>query len=157
MTHKIFTCIIEFGQSKYKELIFMSHYTHLTIEEREQSRCLLEKGLSIRSIARILGRSPSTLSREFNRNSYSKGSYAAHHAQKLYDKRRKNCGKNHILSSSKLVYDYVIDKLSLKWTPEQICGRAKLEKQPFSISFVTIYRAIHNGVLPKELKNKCVL
>lgn len=36
----------------------MSHYTHLSIEEREKSRVMLEQGMSIRAIARILGRSP---------------------------------------------------------------------------------------------------
>ena len=55
----------------------MSQYTHLSIEEREKSRVMLEQGMSICAIARILGRSPSTISREFKRNSY-----AAHHAQK---------------------------------------------------------------------------
>ena len=59
----------------------MSHYTHLSIEEREKSRVMLEQGISIRAIARILGRSPSTISREFNRNSYANGSYAVKNIQ----------------------------------------------------------------------------
>lgn len=40
----------------------------------------------------------------------------------------------------------------MRWTPEQITERAKRENKPFSLSFVTIYRAIDNGVLPKQLK-----
>ena len=47
----------------------MSHYTRLSIEEREKSRVMLEQGMSIRAIARILSRSPSTISREFKCNS----------------------------------------------------------------------------------------
>ena len=47
---------------------------------------MFKQGISIRAIARILGRSPSTISREFRRNSYPNGSYAAFHAQKLYSK-----------------------------------------------------------------------
>ncbi len=39
-----------------------------------------------------------------------------------------------------------------RWIPEEICGRAKLEKQPFSISFPTIYRAIDDGILSTALK-----
>ncbi len=66
----------------------MSHYTPLSIEERERSRSLLESGSSIRAITRILGRSPSTISREFKRNRYANDSYAAHHAQKKYLKRK---------------------------------------------------------------------
>ena len=34
------------------------------------------QGLSIRAIARILNRSPSSVSREFRRNSYASGDYA---------------------------------------------------------------------------------
>ena len=64
----------------------MCHYTHFSTEERELSRVLKAQGLSIRAIARILNRAPSSVSREFRRNSYSNGTYAAHHADKLYDR-----------------------------------------------------------------------
>lgn len=132
----------------------MSHYTHLTIEEREQSRSLRESGASLRAIALKLGRSPSTISREFSRNSYATGSYAAHHAQKKYIKWKANCGKKPLLESNEQLKNYVIQKLNLRWTPEQICGRAKLEKQPFTISYNTIYRAVNNGIIPMEIKKK---
>ena len=46
----------------------------------------------------------------------------------------------------------MLAKLILRWTPEQISGRAKLDKEPFSISYPTIYRAIDSGVLPRQLK-----
>ena len=62
----------------------MNRYSHFTIEEREKTRSFLEQGLSIRAIARLLNRAPSSISREINRNSYKNGNYAAHHAQKLY-------------------------------------------------------------------------
>jgi IS30 family transposase len=39
----------------------------------------------------------------------------------------------------------------MKWTPEQIAGRAKLEKYHTTFSFVTIYRAIAHRVLPISL------
>lgn len=129
----------------------MNRYTHFTIEEREKARCLLENGSSIRAIARILERSPSSVSREFKRNCYRNGDYAAHHAQKLYDKRKIHCGRKPKLLDT-AIKNYVLDHMDLRWTPEQICARAKLENQPFSLSFVTIYRAIDKGVLPKQLK-----
>lgn len=50
------------------------------------------------------------------------------------------------------IRNYVVDRLKLSWTPEQISGRVKLDKEPFSISFPTIYRAIDSGVLPTQLK-----
>ena len=155
MTHKTKTCIIEFTTTNNtRSLNFMSHYTHLSIEEREKSRVMFKQGISIRAIARILGRSPSTISREFNRNCYANGSYAAHHAQKKYLKRKSNCGKKPILQLNEQLKNYVIDRLNLMWTPEQISGRAKLENQPFSISYNTIYRAVHSGILPIDIKKR---
>ena len=65
----------------------MCHYTHFTTEEREKSRVWKVQGLSIRAIARELGRSPSSVSREFRRNCYANGDYAAHYAEKRYRKR----------------------------------------------------------------------
>ena len=129
----------------------MCHYTHFTTEERGLSRVLKAQGLSIRAIARMLNRSPSSVSREFRRNSYSNGTYAAHHADKLYRKRRKNCGRKPKLKAG-AVRDYVLEKMALRWSPEQIAGRAKRDNEPFSISFPTIYRAIDTGILPPQLK-----
>ena len=129
----------------------MCHYSHFTTEEREMSRVLKAQGLSIREIAKRLNRSPSTVSREFRRKCYANGTYAAHHADKLYQKRRKNCGRKQKLQSG-AVRDYVLEKMNLRWSPEQIAGRARLDKEPFSISFPTIYRAIDSGVLPPQLK-----
>ena len=113
----------------------MCHYTHFTTGERELSRVLQAQGLS----------------REFKRNSYSNGTYSAHHADKLYRKRRKNCGSKPKLKSG-AAREYVLAKMALRWSPEQIAGRAKRDKEPFSISFPTIYRAIDTGVLPPQLK-----
>lgn len=129
----------------------MCHYTHFTTEEREKSRVLKAQGLSIRAIARELGRSPSSVSREFRRNCYANGDYAAHHADKLYRKRRRNCGRKAKLLDD-TIRDYVMEKMNLRWSPEQIAGRAKRDKEPFSISFPTIYRAIDSGILPPQLK-----
>lgn len=44
------------------------HYTHFTLDERKYLQQLLAEGLSFRKIADILERSPSTISREVNRN-----------------------------------------------------------------------------------------
>ena len=44
------------------------NYEHLSIEERSCIRKYYVDGLSYREIARLLGRNPSTISREFKRN-----------------------------------------------------------------------------------------
>ena len=152
MTHKATRVIIWESPHNHKTGgSNMCHYTHFTTEEREKSRVLKAQGLSIRAIARELGRAPSSVSREFRRNCYANGDYAAYHADRLYRKRRKNCGRKAKLLDDE-IRNYVMEKMNLCWSPEQIAGRAKRDKEPFCISFPTIYRAIDSGILPPQLK-----
>jgi DNA-binding NarL/FixJ family response regulator len=51
----------------------MSGGTHLELEERERLAALKAEGLSLRGIARALGRAASTISRELRRNALPKG------------------------------------------------------------------------------------
>ena len=92
-----------------------------------------------------------SISREFRRNCYANGDYAAYHADRLYRKRRKNCGRKAKLLDD-AIRNYVMEKMNLRWSPEQIAGRSKRDKEPFCISFPTIYRAIDSGILPPQLK-----
>lgn len=131
----------------------MSHYTHLTIEEREKARVLKEQGKSYRAIGRELKREHTTIMREIKRNTGASGEYKAYKAQQRYEKSKKNCGMKAKLRDEG-IKEYVIEKLESRWSPEQISGRAKLEKQEFTISYNTIYRAIESGVLPKSLKKQ---
>ena len=63
-------------------------YKHLSAEERDILAVLKSKGHSIRQIAKVQKRSPSTLSRELKRNAppVYKGYYLAHKAQQRADK-----------------------------------------------------------------------
>ena len=67
----------------------MSHYKHLSIEERESLYLSKNQGKSIREIARELGRSPSTISRELARNRLSHRPYSPSRAQHRYELRTK--------------------------------------------------------------------
>ena len=71
------------------------NYTHLTIEERCCIQDFYIKGKSFREIAKLIGRSPSTVSREISRNRTSIKKtvpyYYPHTAQKKYLYRRKFC------------------------------------------------------------------
>lgn len=109
------------------------------------------QGYNISQIAKKLGRNRSSVSREFARNSNKDGSYSANTASKRYHQRRKNCGRKPILKTNESIKSYVTKKLNLFWSPEQIEGRAKLENVSI-VSCNTIYRAIDNGVLPKNLR-----
>ena len=82
----------------------MKSYTHFTLNERKYLQESLEKGESLRKIAKALGRSPSTVSREVKRNWSKKAKHYHHwHAETNYKERRKRCHrKNHLLLNSEM-------------------------------------------------------
>ena len=112
-------------------------YTHLTTAERVKIETYLELGMSIRSIARRLGRQPSTVSREIRRNP----GYTAERAQERYAKAKSNCGAKTKLDDT--MRQTIIEKLRATWSPEQIVGRLFDGK----IAFSTIYRWIYAGLI----------
>ena len=67
-------------------------------------------------------------------------------------RKRKKCGKKAILETNERVKKYVIKKLRKIWTPEQISGRTKIKKKSFKISYSTIYRAVHSGIIDLSIK-----
>lgn len=120
----------------------MNHYNHLTINERENLLFLTGKGYSLRKIANLMRRSPSTISRELRRNS-KKDSYSPSMATCLYQKRRKKCHKHYVLDNPDLYNTVKRLFLEEQWSPEEISYRLRLENYPFNISYNTIYRAIY--------------
>lgn len=125
----------------------MSH-THLNINERCCIYNLLKNGFSIREIAKVIQRSPSTVSREINRNKQSVNHiYYPVAAEKKYKERRNKCHRKKIdnIETKK----YIEEKIYLRWSPEQIYNR-KSDKSDISIpSTATIYRMIHDKRLSK--------
>ena len=124
----------------------MLPYKHYTPEERECLQKLLEKGETIRFIARSLGRSPSSVSREIARNK-SKNGYHFWRAQSLAISRRRTHRRKIKPGSDE--WKYITEKLGQYWSPEAICGRWELEhgKKPnFSISL--IYRYVKKCTFP---------
>jgi len=123
-----------------------SPYKHLSMAEREKILVLTAQGGNVRGIAAQLGRAPSTISRELRRNTLHGEAYAAHSAQTRYDLRRTRCKRKRRLDDPTLSA-WVGEKLLLYWSPEQIAGRLAYEQNRCVISFVTIYRAVHQGRL----------
>ena len=87
----------------------MLSYIHFTHDERISLHIFLKEGLSIREIARRLGRSPSTISREVKRNSSSKG-YHHWRAQILTICRRRHQHRT-ALKPDAPQYHYTLEKL----------------------------------------------
>lgn len=127
----------------------------LTLAEREEISLGLAVGDSIRSIAAQLGRAPSTISREINRNG-GQDWYRANWAdQAAWDRahRPKTCR----LAENRPLAHIVASKLQMLWSPEQIAGwlkRAYPDDETFHVSHETIYRSLYiqaRGALKKEL------
>ena len=124
----------------------MSHYHHLSIDEREKLLVLRTEKKSLRAIAEELGRNVSTISRELKRNTQSKSLYSAVNAERKYHNRRKKCKRCKLLENAELYR--LVHRLFLEqqWSPEQIANRLAHENSPYQISYNTIYRAIYAGM-----------
>jgi IS30 family transposase len=121
---------------------------HITILERESILKFSTLGHSIVEKGRRIERPRSTIGREIKRNTIDE-EYSPFKAQLAYQERKKNCGAKNILKESILLID-IQKKLENSWTPEQIAGRAKIDKL-YNISFKTIYRAIETGFLSEDV------
>jgi transposase, IS30 family len=116
-------------------------YKHLTEEERYQIYELKCEGFSKRKIAKKLCRSPSTLSREFNRNQGERG-WRPKQAQMKSIERLAARGFNNAKKVSEEAWNDAVKHLTEdQWSPDQISGKAKLDGLP-AISHETIYQRI---------------
>lgn len=121
-----------------------SNYSHLTVEERDQISVLKAEGQSLRSIARMLGRNHTTISRELIRNAppVRKGRYLSHKAHARAVQKKSHAHQRGRLKSEE-IRRYVELHLSQHWTPEQIAGRLPLELKGATISHEAIYQYIY--------------
>ncbi len=127
----------------------------LSLADREEISRGVVAGRSLRSIAASLSRSPSTISREINRNG-GRQHYRANVADAVaWDRahRPKTCK----LVRNRALAGIVARKLQLQWSPWQIAGwlkRTYPDDEAFQVSHETIYRTLFiqaRGALKKEL------
>ena len=129
---------------------------YLSLVEREQIKDLQTQGYSIRKIASLLDRSPSTISPELRRNATSAGHYLPHTAHRISVKRRFR-PKTAKLTVPGPLQDYVRAKLKKRWSPEQIAHRVRKDHpddSEMTVCTETIYQAIYvhaKGELKREL------
>ena len=129
----------------------------LSLEDREEISRGLVAGMSIRAIAADLGRPPSTVSREVNRNGGGSAYRATRADQNAWDRalRPKPCK----LTLNPELCQLVDRKLRRKWSPEQIAGWLKREYPGDDwnqVSHETIYRSLFiqaRGALKKDLQD----
>jgi|SRR6185312_16039884 len=123
------------------------NYSHLNEEDRDRLAVLHNQGLSLRAIAKQLGRSHSTLVRELRRNrhkpKWGKRLYLPH---KAHQKARERSEKGHLRPRLKSVsvHQEVVRLLEHRWSPELIAGRLKRTHPELpSLSPETIYQWIY--------------
>ncbi|MDA8962187.1 IS30 family transposase [Congregibacter sp.] len=127
----------------------------LTLAEREVISRGLAQELSLRTIARQLSRSPSTISREIRRND-GHTAYRASEAESAAWERGLRPKVCKLAAEPKLAREVTI-KLQLEWSPEQIAGWLKTlypDDERYHVSHETIYKSLFiqaRGALKKEL------
>lgn len=116
-------------------------YKLVSKEERHTIYHLRKRGLSKRQIAKQLGRSPSTITREINRNSGKKG-YRHKQAQNKAVERRKaaSSGPRKMTPENVELIEYLLR--TLQWSPKQISGRLRL-LGIMDIGYTSIYEHVY--------------
>ncbi len=118
----------------------------LSEDERLRIADLRRAGEGVRAIARELGRSPATVSRELRRTVDAKSSaYRPHAAQRLAEQRRARPKTGKLVADVEL-REFVQDKLKRRWSPEQIARavRSEFPDQPDRhLVPETIYQAVY--------------
>lgn len=127
----------------------------LSLTEREEISRGLNAGLSMRAIARQLGRAPSSISREVRRHG-GVGAYRALRADTrawARARRPKPC----LLATHLRLRDQVAAWLEQQWSPEQISAALVTtypDDESMRVSHETIYRTLYvqaRGALKREL------
>jgi len=119
-------------------------YKHLEDSERDEIAVMLAQGLSKKEIALFLNRHPSTVGREIKRNGSSKINtrYRANRAQQRALKRKIE-SRQKVRLKNDVIRDYVLHKLTVGYTPEQIAGRIRKDLKGYMTNHESIYLFIY--------------
>lgn len=138
--------------------------TPLTLRDRIDIEHKYMYGVSITNIAQYINRDKSTISREVrNKDRTGKNKYRADVAHRKALERISKRGNIAILNKNKRLYNYVIEKLKLGWSPEQISGRLLEDYKndnTMRISYEAIYQFVYaqiyrggNGNVKKDCED----
>ena len=132
------------------------NYCQLQPEDRRTLASLKQQNYSIRAMALVLRRSPSTISRELQRNQVG-GHYASAPAQRRCQQRRDRARPARKLHTDSVLLGVICHVLRLRWSPEQIAlvlSRLYPKGHEHRVSHETIYTCIYAqpvGELRREL------
>lgn len=135
----------------------MKSFKHLSLRERETISRGISQGLSCNEIAKGMGRSGSTISRDMKKNKMTRETYWAIDADFHYDCRSEIPKRPKKIENNSKLKSYIHSHLKMRWSPQQIANRLK-EAYPFDMSMrashETIYTYLYclpRGELRKEL------
>jgi IS30 family transposase len=122
---------------------------HLSLLERQRIATMRRQGSSVREIARIIGRAPSTVSRELRRNTlaHDGGRYDGDLAHARARQRARRPRRNRLTRDEQL-RRVVQSLLEQDWSPEQISAHLRRlypDRPSWHLCHETIYQALHHG------------
>lgn len=123
------------------------YFRQFDLTDRIKIEIKYKEGKSMREIATYLGggRTAGSVSREIaGKPNKGNGKYQAYISHEKALERRK--GKKGFLLKNILILNYVIEKLKIGWSPEQISIRLPIEHKGESISYEAIYQYIYGQI-----------
>lgn len=119
-------------------------YKQLNQKERNLIYLLLKEGKNQKYIAQTLKRDKSTISRELRRNKHRKfKEYLPDTAGRKSIKRKKQGRKQRYVDKYSVIKQYILEKLTLGWAPEQIEGRM-FKEIGYYLNYESIYQYIYS-------------
>lgn len=121
---------------------------YLSLLERRRIATLRREGLGVRAIAELVGRAPSTVSRELRRNTSAYD--CGYDGELAHARARERAGRPR---EGRLLADPVLraqvqGRLELEWSPEQIAAylrRTWPDRPSWHVCHETIYQALYRG------------
>lgn len=123
----------------------MEHYAQFSFNERKVIQKRLWEHTKVSVIAEELGRHPSSIKREIERNKSEDGFYRAVYAHEKSNLRKTRQGIFKITQNETLKL-FILEKLFLRWSPEYISGRLPYyfpDDNSMRISYESIYQWIY--------------
>ncbi len=119
---------------------------YLSVDERTTIADLSGRGMGVRAIAAVLGRAPSTVSRELRSNADESGRYLPHTAQRKAEARLPRPRRRRV-ATDQVLGKAVCGLLSRKWSPGQVSHELRVrfgDQSSRHLCAESIYLAIYD-------------
>ena len=116
----------------------------ITDDQRNQIYALIKIGFKQKDIAKQLRKDPSSISRELKRNKTKQSRYLPRNAKLKTKERRISANKRFKkIENNEALRRYIVRKLKLYWSPEQIAGRWNRDHKGKHIGKDSVYKFVY--------------